>query len=98
MLQTADPAVSEAKFDAEVSEFLELRRDYERRGWFLIEARFPKVFVLLAAPQVKPPAILCGVEFDYTNYDAEPPSVQLVEPFTRVPYLARDLPTTLNRA
>jgi hypothetical protein len=98
MLQTADPAVSEAKFDSEVCEFRGLRREYERRGWFLVEACFPKVFVLLAAPQVKPPAILCGVEFDYTNYDAEPPSVKLVDPFSRLPYLARDLPTSLNRA
>jgi len=98
MLQTADPAVSEAKFDAELCEFLTLRREYECRGWFLVEARFPHVFVLLAAPQVKPPAILCGVTIDYTNYDVDPPSVRLVEPFTRVPYLAQDLPTTLNRA
>lgn len=98
MLQTADPAVSEAKFDGEIGEFLEMRQTYERRGWFLIEARFPIVFLLLAAPQVTPPAILCGIEFDYTNYDAEPPAVRLVEPFTRVPYLAKDLPTTLNRA
>jgi hypothetical protein len=38
------------------------------------------------------------VLFDYTNYDAEPPSVKLVNPFTREPYFAKDLPTTLNRS
>src|SRR5205807_9877716 len=45
----------------------------------------------------KPPPIICGVLFDYTNYDASPPSVRLVDPFTRIPYLHKELPTQLNR-
>jgi hypothetical protein len=39
-----------------------------------------------------------GVAFDYTNYDAMPPSVRLVNPFTGDPYKAKDLPTALNRS
>jgi hypothetical protein len=96
--QFTDPAVSRAKFDAEIDEYLKLRGEYERRGWLLVEADFPSIFVVMATPTLRPPAIVCGVLFDYTNYDAQPPSVQLVDPFTRAPYKARELPTTLNRA
>lgn len=96
--QFADPAVSRAKFDAEIAAYLNLRGEYERRGWLLIEADFPSVFVVMATAKLRPPAIVCGVLFDYSNYDARPPSVQLVDPFTRKPYLARELPTVLNRS
>lgn len=65
---------------------------YRKRGWFLLKARFPDVLVLLTAPHVSPPAIVTGVTFDYTNYDAAPPSVRLVDPFTLTPYRQRDLP------
>lgn len=70
---------------------------HQRRGWLLIEAEFPAVFVVMAAPQVQPPAVVCGVHLDFTNYDLEPPSVVLVDPFTREPYRARALPTALLR-
>jgi hypothetical protein len=42
--------------------------------------------------------LVCGVAFDYTNYDARPPSVKLVNPFTVEPYATKNLPTTLPRA
>lgn len=90
--------MSRAKFEQEIASFRSLDSDYRRNGWFLLEADFPEVLVLLAAPQLDPPAIVTGVLFNYTNYDAEPPSVQLVNPFTREPYLANELPTRLNRA
>jgi hypothetical protein len=96
--QYADPVVSQAKFEQEISEFRELRRDYEARGWFLVDATFPEAYVVMAAPQIKPSPVVCGVLFDYSNYDAAPPSVRLTEPFTRMPFLAKELPTTLNRA
>jgi hypothetical protein len=38
-----------------------------------------------------------GVAFDYTNYDVEPPSVRLVNPFTGQAYLAKELPIRLDR-
>jgi hypothetical protein len=96
--QYVDPAVSRAKFDQEFAEFDELRGHYEARGWFLVEAKFPEVFAVLAAPQVQPAPLVTGVILNYTNYDASPPSVRLVDPFSRKPYLGKDLPTTLNRA
>lgn len=35
--------------------------------------------------------------FDYSDYDVQPPSVRLADPFTREPYTAAQLPTTLKR-
>jgi hypothetical protein len=96
-VQVADPSVSLAKFEREVQEFEVLAEEYRRRGWLLIDAAFPQVLVVLAAPQIKPPPIVTGVLFDYTDYDLHPPSVRLVNPFTREPYKASELPTTLLR-
>jgi hypothetical protein len=95
--QYADPDVSKRKFDREIAEYRALEKGYRERGWFLITADFPRVLVVMAAPQLRPPAIVTAVLFDYTNYDAEPPSVHLVDPFTEEPYRAKDLPITLNR-
>ncbi len=96
--QYTDPAVSRAKFEREVEEYRLLAAQYRQRGWFLTHAEFPKALVVLAAPQLKPAAIVTGVEFDYTNYDAAPPSVRLVNPFTGVPFKLTELPTVLNRS
>lgn len=95
--QYVDPQVSRRKFDQELQEYRTLGAEYRQRGWFLIETEFPLILVVLAAPQLKPPAIVTGVAFDYTNYDAQPPSVKLVNPFTGLPYLAKELPTRLDR-
>lgn len=96
--QFVDPCVTRVKFDREIAEFRSLEETYRQRGWFLVYVGFPKVVVLLAAPQLRPPAIVTGVAFDYTNYDAQPPSVLLVNPFTFVPYRAKELPTNLPRS
>ena len=95
--QFVDPDVSRAKFNREVEEFRALEETYRQRGWFLVRAEFPCAVVVLAAPQLHPPAIVTGVAFDFTNYDAQPPSVQLVNPFTLQPYRAKELPTALRR-
>lgn len=95
--QATDPAVSRAKFGREIEEFQELAVEYGRRGWFLTHASFPTAFVVLAAPQLKPPALIAGVLFDYTDYDSRPPSVRLVDPFTREPYTWEELPSQLLR-
>ncbi|MDP9470646.1 MAG: hypothetical protein M3Q71_08255 [Chloroflexota bacterium] len=92
-----DPAVSRAKFDRELAQYRALEDDHLRRGWWLLKAEFPEVFVVFAAPQLKPPAVVFGVLLDFTNYDLWPPSVLLVDPFTRVPYKASELPSVLRR-
>jgi putative metal binding uncharacterized protein len=95
--QAVDPAISIAKFDREIDEFRSLAADYGARGWFLIDASFPHALVLLAAPHVSPPPVVTGVLFDFTDYDFRPPSVKLVNPFTRRPYRFEELPTQLLR-
>lgn len=97
-VQFVDPQVSRSKFEREISEYRQLEADYRARGWLLVKAEFPLVLVVLAAPQLTPPAIITGVALDYTNYDVWPPSVRLVEAFTGSPYKAKDLPTHLKRA
>lgn len=96
--QFADPAVSRRKFDREIAEFRSQADEYGRRGWLLAEAEFPHALVILATPKTQPISILCGIWFDYSNYDAAPPSVRLVHPLTREPYKWSELPTQLPRS
>lgn len=93
----ADPAVSRAKFEREIAAFRALEDEYRRRGWLLIEAEFPTAFFILTAAHVTPAPVVFGVEFDFCDYDLVPLGVTLVNPFTREPYLARELPSLLPR-
>lgn len=95
--QAVDPVVSRRKFQREVADFRRLAADYRSRGWLLAEATFPRLVVVLAAPQLQPPAVVTAVEFDYTDYDLQAPSVRLVHPFTGVPYTMGLLPVSLRR-
>lgn len=97
-VQYADVSVSRRKFAREIAEYCSLGQQYRSRGWLLIEAEFPRVLVVLAVPKLKPTPVVMGVAFDYTNYDAAPPSVKLVDPFSGEPYKFKDLPNPLNRA
>ena len=91
--QYVDPAVSRAKFDREIAEYRILEADYRTRGWFLVKADWPVVVVVLASNKTTPPAIITAVQFNYTNYDAEPPSVRMIDPFTGRYLPAEELPT-----
>lgn len=95
--QAIDPTVSTVKYEREVGEFRGLAAEYGARGWFLAEASFPTILVVLAAPHVTPPPVVAGVLINYTDYDFRPPSVKLVNPFTREPYSFEQLPTQLLR-
>lgn len=95
--QYVDPAVSRAKFDREIAEYRAIEASYRTRGWLLLDAKFPRALVVMCAAQITPPAVIIAVEFDYANYDAQPPSVRLVDPFSGQPYIASGLPTTLKR-
>jgi hypothetical protein len=96
--QDVDPAVTRRKFDREIEEYHRLSKDYRQRGWFLLYAEYPNVLVAFASSKVKPAALVMGVQFDYTNYDAAPPSVRIVNPFTGEPLKFKELPNPLNRA
>jgi hypothetical protein len=95
--QVVDATVSREKFDREIATFTELAREHQRRGWWLLRAEFPEAVVAFLAPQLKPAAVLTGIMINFTNYDTEPPSVRLVNPFTEEPYRLKDLPTNLKR-
>lgn len=96
--QFVDPGVSRSKFEREIAEYRALEVDYRRKGWMLLRAEYPEILVALAAPQLTPPAVVTGVQFDYSNYDVRPPSVRLVNPFTNEPYKTKQIPTLLKRA
>ena len=96
--QFTDPAVSRKKFNREITEFRSLRDQYSQQGWFLAHAKYPHALVILASPKTKPIMVFSGVFFDYTNYDAVPPSVRLVHPMTGKPYKSFELPSQLPRA
>lgn len=90
-----DPAVSRAKFERELALYRELEDEHIRRGFWLVRASFPEVFVVFGVPHLTPPAVAFAATLDFTNYDLWPPAVRLVDPFTRVPYKASELPTPL---
>lgn len=95
--QYVDPSVSRVKFEREIAEYRALEADYRARGWFLVKAEWPVAVVLLASDKTKPPALVAAVQFDYTNYDAEPPSVRFVDPFSWRVLTFKELPTRLPR-
>ena len=95
--QSVDPVVSRAKFEREIAEFRSMEADYRARGWFLVKAEWPVALVVLASRKTSPPTIVTAAHFDYTNYDAEPPSVRMVDPFSGRPLLSSELPTRLPR-
>ena len=97
MDQFVDPSVSKAKFERQVTAFQKLEADYGKRGCWIAKAEFPQVFALFATPKLKPPSLVFGALIDFTNYDMWAPSVRLVDPFTREPYIFSLLPTNLNR-
>ena len=95
--QYVDPSVSRTKFEREIDDYRALESDYRARGWFLVKAEWPVAVVVLASNQTKPPAIVAAARFDYSNYDAEPPSVRFIDPFSGRLLPFNELPTRLPR-
>jgi hypothetical protein len=89
--QVVDPGVSRTKFDREIAAYRDLEATYRKRGWLLLEAKFPEVFVAFAATKLRPAPIVAAVVIDFTDYDLQPPSVRFVDPFTREKLLASNI-------
>ena len=87
-----DPAVSRVKFEREVALYRENSDDYIARGWWMVKAEFPQVLVIFGKPGISPTVAPIGALIDFSNYDAWPPSVQLVNPFTQVPFKTNEVP------
>lgn len=93
-----DPSVSRAKFEREVALWQALEPHYMSRGIWLLQAKFPTVFAVLSTPNASPhPLVVCGVEIDFTDYDAQPPSVRIVNAFSRQPLFFKDIATKFHR-
>jgi hypothetical protein len=86
-----DPEVSQRKFARELAEYRMEQDAYEAKGWFLLNSEYPIVRVLMVAANLKPPALITEVRFDYTNYDALPPSVVFVNPLTGTPLQMKEI-------
>lgn len=95
--QTVDPAVSRAKFAREVTAYRALEGTYRKRGQILLDAEFPEVCVMFAAPKLRPSPIVACVVVDFTDYDVQPLSVRFVDPFTRAPIKASELNINMLR-
>lgn len=95
--QCVDPSVSRTKYDREVAAYRRHEDSYRSRGWLLLEATFPSVFLVLCVPHVKPACVVFGLIIDFTNYDAEPVSVRVVDPFTKRLLTTQELVTGLLR-
>ncbi|OCK53862.1 putative metal-binding protein [Bradyrhizobium sp. LMTR 3] len=96
-LQTVDPEVSRVKFERELANYRSMESVYRKRGWILLEAEFPEIFVVFAATKPRPPPIVAGIALNFTDYDLRPPSVRFVDPFTREPIPAKLLQVQMLR-
>lgn len=96
-LGAVHPQVARVKFDREVEQFSRDAARHRALGVLLLETAFPTVLLGFAAPRLKPGAFVFGMLVDYTDYDLQPPSVRLVDPFTSRPYTAAELPTKMPR-
>lgn len=92
-----DLLVSKQKFDREIERYRCIEDEHIKSGRWLLRAEFPEVFAVFAIPQLKPSSIAFGVVIDFTNYDLWAPSVQFVDPFTRVPLKLSELGNNLPR-
>lgn len=95
--QVVDPSVSRVKFAREIEAFRRHEREYRQQGWFLLRAEFPHAVFVLTAPQLRPAPVLFASAIDFTNYDVDPPSVLLTNPWSEEPLRARELLSPLLR-
>lgn len=97
MTQVVDPAVSQAKFDAEIARFEAHRASYAKRGWWLIQADFPIAEIAFLSTKLKPPIIALTARFDFTDFDLKPLSVKFIDAFTGSELPAEQLPSRMKR-
>jgi hypothetical protein len=89
-----DRTVTREKFDAQIAGYLANQDLWNIRGVWLAKSEFPQAFFVFGASNSTPPFQLLafGAIFDFSNYDLWAPSVCIVNPFTKVPYRAKELP------
>lgn len=91
-IQYSSPAVSLSKFKKEVDGFRLIQEDWRAKGVFMINESFPVAEFIFVAAKIRPASVVFAVHIDFTNYDAEPPSIKFIDPFTRTVLKRRDIP------
>jgi len=97
MTQVVDPAVSRAKFEAEVDRFAAHRASYAKRGWWMVRAEFPIVEIAFLTTKLRPPIVALTVRFDFTDFDLKPLSVKFIDLFSGDEILAEQLLSRMKR-
>jgi hypothetical protein len=82
MHQFVDPQVTSAKYEQELDRFYEQEGWWRERGVFLLKDNCPLCEFLFLTPQIFPLGVSFAVHIDFTNYDAAPPSVRFIHPFS----------------
>lgn len=95
--QIADLQVTKKKFQREVETFKASVDSYRARGILLQKAEFPLVYVMFTAPHLKPVPVVFAARIDFTNYDATPPSLVLVDPFSFEPIPIQNVGTSFPK-
>lgn len=80
--QFVEISVTRKKFDTEIQEYKDLESQYRKKGIFCLDISFPNITLMFAIPQIIPYPIAFAAKFDYSNWDAEPPSIIFVNPFS----------------
>jgi hypothetical protein len=81
-IQTVDPAVSSLKFEEELSIFLRRQDAQRRRGIILLSSDFPNLEFMFLATHLHPSPAAFGIRINFENYDLQPLSIQVINPFT----------------
>jgi len=95
--QVVDPAVSRAKFKAEVARFDANRSSYTRRGWWMVRADFPIIEMAFLSTKLKPPVVVLTARFDFTDFDLRPLSVKFIDLFSGIELPAEQLQSRMRR-
>jgi len=83
--QYVDPEVTLTKFEAEFQAFKRNEDTYRAMGVVFLKRTPDSANFLFSVPHIIPQPIAFGVKIDYKNWDAEPPSIQFIDPFSERP-------------
>jgi hypothetical protein len=81
-IQVSDPEVSKVKFERELEKWRAVEDKYKTNGILCTEIAPLRVSFLFSVPKLIPQPIMFSVRIDFTNFDADPPSVIFINPFT----------------
>lgn len=79
--QYVDPGITKAKFDIEIERYFQQYDEWQKKGVFLIREQYPVCEFLFLAPKLFPLSSVFAIRIDYTNYDAEAPSIKFINPY-----------------